>query len=118
MRRQFNTYSDLPNAELLRRYGHVDLLPLPAELGFALSSDSRGNPGDVVELRADIVVDVAARFTLGKQPDSSSATNLDAIMEDLKGRIDWWLEMGGDEYVFTEAAISSHTPGSLMLLLL
>lgn len=91
----------------------MDLLPLPAELGLALSGDSRGNPGDVVELRADIVVDVAARFTLRKQPDFSSATNSDsAVMEDLNGRIDWWLEMGGDEYVFTEEVTSSRTPGS------
>ncbi|KAG9220435.1 hypothetical protein CCMSSC00406_0003891 [Pleurotus cornucopiae] len=113
----FNTYSDLPNAELLRRYGHVDLLPLPAELGFAaLSSDSRGNPGDVVELRADIVVNVAARSTLGKQPDSSSAANPDAIMEDLKGRIDWWLEMGGDD-VFVLEPPASPLPEDLVSLI-
>ncbi|KAF9490655.1 SET domain-containing protein [Pleurotus eryngii] len=113
----FNTYSDLPNAELLRRYGHVDVLPLPAELGFAtLSSDSRGNPGDVVELRADIVVNVAARSTLGKQPDSSSATNADATMEDLKGRIDWWLEMGGDDVFVLEPPASS-LPADLISLI-
>ncbi|KAF4597946.1 Ribosomal lysine N-methyltransferase 4 [Pleurotus pulmonarius] len=113
----FNTYSDLPNAELLRRYGHVDLLPLPAELGLALSGDSRGNPGDVVELRADTVVDVAARFTLRKQPDFSSATNSDsAVMEDLNGRIDWWLEMGGDD-VFVLEPPASPLPDDLVSLI-
>jgi hypothetical protein len=42
---QWNTYGDLPNPDLLRRYGHVDLLPL-----------REGNLGDVVEVRADLVV--------------------------------------------------------------
>ncbi|KAJ7071925.1 SET domain-containing protein [Mycena amicta] len=65
-----NTYGDLPNAELLRRYGHVDLLALPED-------SSHGNPGDVVEIRADIVV----------------------------ARIDWWLEQGGDEYLPPLAAL-------------
>ncbi|KAF8967820.1 hypothetical protein BDZ97DRAFT_1801404, partial [Flammula alnicola] len=44
----WNTYGDLPNAELLRAYGHIDYLPLPNG-GF-------GNPGDVAELRADLLV--------------------------------------------------------------
>ncbi|KAF9001800.1 SET domain-containing protein [Hymenopellis radicata] len=72
----WNTYGDLPNAELLRRYGHVDLLPLP--------NGNEGNPGDVVELRADLVVASVAE----RKHVSSSVT---------EERIEWWLEEGGDD---------------------
>ncbi|KAF8915609.1 hypothetical protein CPB85DRAFT_1550593 [Mucidula mucida] len=72
----WNTYGDLPNAELLRRYGHVDLLPLP--------NGKEGNPGDVVELRADLVVALVAE----RKHISSAVT---------KERIEWWLEEGGDD---------------------
>ncbi|KAJ7933792.1 SET domain-containing protein [Mycena leptocephala] len=74
----WNTYGDLPNAELLRRYGHVDMLPLP--------NGELGNPGDVVEITADLAVAVL-------QTD-------DAIT---KERIDWWLEQGGDDVVVLES---------------
>ncbi|KAF9010631.1 hypothetical protein BDQ17DRAFT_1234041 [Cyathus striatus] len=69
----WNTYGDLPNAELLRRYGHVDYLPIP---GGAL-----GNPGDVVEIRADLLVSVVNE----KYP------------KNVQDRIDWWLDEGGDD---------------------
>ncbi|KIY70636.1 SET domain-containing protein [Cylindrobasidium torrendii FP15055 ss-10] len=72
----WNTYGDLPNSELLRRYGHVDLLPLP--------NGKKGNPGDVVELPANIVAAVVTE-KLG----TSQAT--------AEERIDWWLEEGGDD---------------------
>lgn len=74
---QWNTYGDLPNAELLRRYGHVDLLPL-------LSGGS-GNPGDVAEIKADLVVSVMSSI-----PEAAKG-------EEAKERIDWWLEEGGEE---------------------
>lgn len=81
---QWNTYGDPPNADLLRRYGHVDLVPLP---------DGReGNPADVVEVPANMVVDAVVR-----QREHTAA----ADGSDLKERIDWWLEEGGDECVFT-----------------
>jgi N-lysine methyltransferase SETD6 len=55
---------------LLRRYGHVDQVPLP--------DGSLGNPADIVEIRADLVVK--------------------SITQDLGSeRVDWWLEQGGDE---------------------
>ncbi|KAJ7467176.1 SET domain-containing protein [Mycena latifolia] len=73
----WNTYGDLPNAELLRRYGHVDLLPLP--------DGTLGNPGDVVEISADLAV----------PPDADAETT--------KARIDWWLEQGGDDVVVLES---------------
>ncbi|KAJ7680818.1 SET domain-containing protein [Mycena polygramma] len=74
----WNTYGDLPNAELLRRYGHVDMLPLP--------NGDVGNPGDVVEVPADLAVAVL-------QTD-------DVVT---KERIDWWLEQGGDDVVVFES---------------
>jgi len=77
---KWNTYGDPPNSVLLRQYGHVDYIPLP-EGGF-------GNPGDVVELRADLVV---------------QSTGVEGSIDDnpeMKERIDFWLEEGGDECVF------------------
>jgi SET domain-containing protein 6 len=74
---QWNTYGDLPNAELLRRYGHVDILPL--------SDGKLGNPGDVVEIRADTVVSIIIQRHSALSSESSQE------------RIDWWLEEGGDE---------------------
>lgn len=72
----WNTYGDLPNAELLRRYGHVDVIQLP--------NGGQGNPGDVAEIRADLIVSVAAE-------QHSLST------DDTHERIDWWLEEGGDD---------------------
>ncbi|KAG6866402.1 hypothetical protein C0991_004687 [Blastosporella zonata] len=79
----WNTYGDLPNAELLRRYGHVDLLPLP--------NGGVGNPGDVAEIRADIAVSVILQKDASLSEDS------------LRERIDWWLEEGGDDVFVVEA---------------
>jgi SET domain-containing protein 6 len=54
------------------------MLPLPR--------GGEGNPGDVVEVRADIVVfAVTQRYT-------------NVTSESSQERIDWWLEEGGDEY--------------------
>lgn len=76
---QWNTYGDLPNSNLLRRYGHVDIVPLP---------DGReGNPADIVEISASIVVSVMLGQNL--------ASHLS--QETCKERIDWWLEEAGDE---------------------
>jgi len=76
---QWNTYGDPPNSDLLRRYGHVDLVPMEDGL--------QGNPADIVEIRADLVVDVVRTRNKKSQ---------DAYTD----RIDWWLEEGGDD-IFT-----------------
>ena len=60
---------------MLRRYGHVDLVPLRPPLS------GLGNPEDVVEVRADLVV--AALST--------------RVKYDLRERVDWWLEEADDE---------------------
>ncbi|KAI6131503.1 SET domain-containing protein [Pisolithus croceorrhizus] len=100
----FNTYGDPPNSDLLRRYGHIDLVPLNVdtkegtpstpvvslspELGVAMNT--LGNPSDVVEVKADLVVDVV-------RLQWSSEGQRDRDMTD---RIEWWLEEGGDECVW------------------
>ncbi|KDQ55786.1 hypothetical protein JAAARDRAFT_59753 [Jaapia argillacea MUCL 33604] len=79
----WNTYGDLPNSDLFRRYGHVDLFPLP--------NGGQGNPADVVEIRADLVEDAVSSVTQALDPDAK------------KERIDWWLEEGGDDTFVIEA---------------
>ncbi|KDQ21492.1 hypothetical protein BOTBODRAFT_99899 [Botryobasidium botryosum FD-172 SS1] len=84
----WNTYGDPPNSDLLRRYGHVDMLTLP--------DGSIGNPSDVVEITADLVVDIVAS-------------------EHSRERIDWWLEEGGDDVFIMEA--NSPLPDALVSLI-
>ncbi|KAK1225653.1 Ribosomal lysine N-methyltransferase 4 [Marasmius sp. AFHP31] len=88
----WNTYGDLPNAELLRRYGHVDLLPLP--------DGQVGNPGDVVEIRADLVV---------------SAIPRELASQSGKERIDWYLEEGGDDVLVVES--DADLPQAMIMLI-
>jgi len=71
----WNTYGDPPNSDLLRRYGHVDLVPLRPPLA------GEGNPADVVEVRADLVVSVSGRKAVGNTQE----------------RVDWWLEEADDD---------------------
>ncbi|KAK4687811.1 N-lysine methyltransferase SETD6, partial [Tremellales sp. Uapishka_1] len=82
----FNTYASPPNSELLRKYGHVDDLPLPENILKLLSPEEhdgwlRGNPGDEVEISGDIVLAV-----LSKTDDAQ-----------LKERVDWWLKEGQED---------------------
>lgn len=79
----FNTYGDLPNSDLLRRYGHVDLVPCPHLKG------ALGNPQDIVEIRADLVVNIVCG-------DVSNS-------ETYRQRIDWWLDQGGDDVFIIDA---------------
>ncbi|KAM5530522.1 hypothetical protein V8D89_015799 [Ganoderma adspersum] len=71
----WNTYGDPPNSDLLRRYGHVDLVPLRPPLSGV------GNPEDVVEVRADLVVAAVSK----------------KVKHDLQERVDWWLEEADDD---------------------
>ncbi|KAG9051389.1 hypothetical protein FS837_008486 [Tulasnella sp. UAMH 9824] len=72
----WNTYGNPPNADLIRRYGHVDLVPM--------EDGSLGNPSDVVEICADLAVKL-----------------VDA--EELAQRVDFFLEEGGDDVFVIEA---------------
>lgn len=72
---QWNTYGDPPNSDLLRRYGHVDVVQM--------KDGSQGNPADVVDIRANLILDIVRTDT----GEGGAFTD----------RIDWWLEEGGDE---------------------
>jgi N-lysine methyltransferase SETD6 len=78
-KRQWNTYGDPPNSDLLRRYGHVDQVPL--------SNGGVGNPADIVEIRADHLVQILQH----KLPQQTGPWTSE--------RVNWWLEEGGDECV-------------------
>jgi SET domain-containing protein 6 len=54
----WNTYGDLPNADLLRRYGHVDTTPLEQGGLFPY-----GNSSDDVEIPADLIFDICLSGT-------------------------------------------------------
>ncbi|KIJ11785.1 hypothetical protein PAXINDRAFT_101548 [Paxillus involutus ATCC 200175] len=101
----FNTYGDPPNSDLLRRYGHVDLVRLDSASSDSacgknedvrmsdnnvrtdsIDVKSMGNPSDVVEIRADLAVEVVRGFGSGSK-------------KDMDERIEWWLDEGEDEYV-------------------
>jgi SET domain-containing protein 6 len=76
---QWNTYGDPPNSDLLRRYGHVDQVPL--------ANGGLGNPADIVEIRADHLVQCVQR----QLPRQTAPWT--------KERVDWWLDQGGDECI-------------------
>ncbi|WVO13500.1 hypothetical protein L204_101121 [Cryptococcus depauperatus] len=90
----FNTYDSPPNSELLRKYGHVDVLPLPSPL-LALLEPSEidiwpyGNPADEVLLPGDLIVNCVAKELDDKADESWEG--------DVQERIDWWLEEGQDD---------------------
>jgi SET domain-containing protein 6 len=50
-----------------------------------LPQGGEGNPSDIVEVRADLLVSVLTQ------------QNHEISSESTKERIDWWLEEGGDE---------------------
>ncbi|KAK7692209.1 hypothetical protein QCA50_003833 [Cerrena zonata] len=77
----WNTYGDLPNSDLLRRYGHVDVVTLRPPLA------GEGNPADVVEIRADLVVETVSSRAQGN----------------VQNRVDWWLERADDDAFVAES---------------
>ncbi|ODN80552.1 hypothetical protein, variant 1 [Cryptococcus amylolentus CBS 6039] len=91
----FNTYDAPPNSELLRKYGHVDVLPLLKDITKLLKSSKVGaewpfgNAGDEVLLSGEAIVESVAE-TLGEKAD-------DKWRDDIKTRIDWWLEEGQED---------------------
>nr|XP_031862168.1 uncharacterized protein CI109_002582 [Kwoniella shandongensis]KAA5529240.1 hypothetical protein CI109_002582 [Kwoniella shandongensis] len=90
----YNTYDSPPNSELLRKYGHVDVLPLPADLVDLLDSSDvgewpYGNAGDEVLIDGNHVVEAVAAV-LGEKAD-------DAWRKSVQKRVDWWLEEDQDD---------------------
>jgi len=96
----WNTYGDPPNSDLLRRYGHVDFVPLRPPLS------GMGNPADVVEIRADLVV--AAVKASGK------------AVGDVQERVDWWLEVSDDDtfVIQTDCDVPDELISLVLLLML
>ena len=90
-KREWNTYGDPPNSDLLRRYGHVDQVPL--------ANGGLGNPADIVEIPADHLIHSIQH----KLPQQTAPWT--------KERVDWWLDQGGDE------CIHSHPTLTLLILL-
>jgi len=70
----YNTYGDPPNADLLRRYGHVD----------------NPNRFDVVEISIKTCLEVAKTHLSSQSPDVASSHQLEE-------RLEWALEMGLDD---------------------
>ncbi|KAG8976360.1 hypothetical protein FRB90_009215, partial [Tulasnella sp. 427] len=85
----WNSYDDPPNSDLVRRYGHVDLVPM--------DDGTLGNPSDVVEISADIVVQLVGA-------------------EELEQRVDFFLEEGGED-VFVMEAGDDALPEDLLVFL-
>lgn len=80
---QFNTYARPPNADLLRRYGHVDVI----------APSLVGNEEDEVEIRCDVAVATAMAFLRETKVVTASKVK-DWAMDD---RVEFWLQEGGDE---------------------
>lgn len=92
---QYNTYGSPPNSHLLRKYGHVDVYPLPEEILASLPEEARtwglGNEGDEVDLTGEEVL--SGVLAMGSDGVESTGQR----EEELKERIDWWLDEGEDE---------------------
>lgn len=76
----WNTYGELPNSNLLRRYGHVDEVLLPELEG--ISQFPYGNPADEIEILADIIV-----VSCMKYEDEAKRSS----------RVEAWLGLEGEE---------------------
>ncbi|WVF66323.1 hypothetical protein IAT40_001063 [Kwoniella sp. CBS 6097] len=88
----YNTYASPPNAELLRKYGHVDVLPLPSDSLDLLTKEEiggwpYGNAGDEVLLDGKLVVEAVADVLGSTKAD-------DKWRKSVEKRVDWWLDEG------------------------
>ncbi|ORY22965.1 hypothetical protein BCR39DRAFT_487517, partial [Naematelia encephala] len=89
-----NTYDVVPNSGLLRKYGHVDTLPLPAKILSLLSDEEigqwpLGNPADEVSIAGDLVVEIVTqRAGTGKSAE-------------YQARVDRWLDEQDDTFVLS-----------------
>ncbi|KAJ9126533.1 hypothetical protein QFC24_001560 [Naganishia onofrii] len=95
----YNTYGGPSNSYLLRRYGHIDALPLPPVLLKKLSPELRtwphGNIADDFEISGkDVLEAVVADWKQtrkGKITEEEDQTYQNALLE----RVDRWLEASG-----------------------
>ncbi|TIA92161.1 hypothetical protein E3P99_00756 [Wallemia hederae] len=73
----FNTYDDPPNSDLLRRYGHVDYVPLSED------GEYMGNQNDVAEIPADLILETALPDASEKVKERRVEFLLDECGEDV-----------------------------------
>ena len=82
----------------MRKYGHVDVYPLPEALLSKMSEESRdwpyGNEGDEVEITGEVVLDAAVQVW---SSGSKTAEEREKRKTELGERIDRWLEAGDEE---------------------
>jgi hypothetical protein len=82
----------------LRKYGHVDVYPLPEETLSKLPEELRiwpnGNEGDEVEITGEVVLDAAVQVWAA---GSKTAEEQEKYKAELGERVDWWLEAGEEE---------------------
>jgi SET domain-containing protein 6 len=95
---QFNTYGSPSNSYLLRKYGHVDVYPLPepilSNLPETLRTWPHGNEGDEVEISGEIVLRAAVDVWAD---GSRTQEEKEGRRVELAERVDWWLEEGEEE---------------------
>ncbi|WVQ82630.1 hypothetical protein IAT38_004762 [Cryptococcus sp. DSM 104549] len=90
----YNTYDSPPNSELLRKYGHIDVLPLSADyLGLLEPGEiggwPYGNPSDEVVLQGSDVLKAVSEYLCKEASECWEAS--------MQPRIDWWIEEDEDE---------------------
>ncbi|KAG0149390.1 hypothetical protein CROQUDRAFT_669256 [Cronartium quercuum f. sp. fusiforme G11] len=88
----YNTYADPPNADLLRRYGHVD----------------DHNPFDLAEVSLELCIKLAAAVF----PETKQKQKEDKISR-LEARAEWALEMGLDE-IFMLPTTTQREPNQVL----
>ena len=93
---QYNTYGGPSNSYLLRRYGHVDALPLPSDLLKQLSSELKvwpyGNVADDFEISGKDVLEAVVDDWRQRQEGRGNEEDFRAALVE---RVDRWLEASG-----------------------
>jgi hypothetical protein len=94
---QYNTYGGPSNSYLLRRYGHVDALPLPADLVKRFTPELRtwpfGNVADDFEVSGQAVLEAVVEDW--REKNKGKAGDEEAFRGKLVERVDRWLEASG-----------------------
>ncbi|GHJ88587.1 hypothetical protein NliqN6_4989 [Naganishia liquefaciens] len=93
----FNTYGGPSNSYLLRRYGHVDALPLPTDLVKRFSLELRtwpyGNVADDFEISGEVVLEAVVEDW--RERNKGKAGDETAFRAKMVERVDRWLEASG-----------------------
>ncbi|EGG03367.1 uncharacterized protein MELLADRAFT_90239 [Melampsora larici-populina 98AG31] len=88
----YNTYADPPNADLLRRYGHVD----------------DENPFDLAEVSLELCIRLAAESLHPSDPQNQNT------LDELKSRAKWALEVSDIDEIFMLPTKSQREPKEIL----